>query len=384
MAGTVLISTIAQDYHAMLVDAALRHLGIDTCLVSQSSMPGSGALSVGGDWRDPTIGINGDRVRVSEVGAFWNRRSARSFNYPETAHAADLAHIDDSFRRTLTGLATLLDDRFPVNSIAAAQITASKLNQLGTAAELGLSVPRTLVSNDPKEVRAFTDAGGPVCVKPLSVYTWIGDGKVTQTLTALLNDGAELDPRSVALMPVIYQAFVPKAYEVRLTLFGGVAIGTRIDVAEAGHGAVDWRTDRSYLKRLTPVVAPDHILKTCRVLLKRLGLRFGSFDFIVTSDGDWVFMEVNQAGQFIWQEQFHRETRVIEPFARFLANADEDFEWDPRSADPQLAFAAVAEIVTRDDRYHALRLEPSPQNKDQQIDEADVGNHMTARARENA
>jgi glutathione synthase/RimK-type ligase-like ATP-grasp enzyme len=45
-----------------------------------------------------------------------------------------------------------------------------------------------------------------------------------------------------------------------------------------------------------------------------LGLNYGAFDFVVTPDGDWVMLECNPAGQWLWLE---RETGI--PIAAALA-----------------------------------------------------------------
>ncbi|MGH3803517.1 MAG: ATP-grasp ribosomal peptide maturase, partial [Pseudonocardiaceae bacterium] len=34
--------------------------------------------------------------------------------------------------------------------------------------------------------------------------------------------------------------------------------------------------------------------------LQRLGLTFGAFDFVVTPDDQWVMLECNPAGQWLW------------------------------------------------------------------------------------
>ena len=37
--------------------------------------------------------------------------------------------------------------------------------------------------------------------------------------------------------------------------------------------------------------------------LKRMHLNFGCFDFIVTPDGEYVFLECNPNGQWLWIEE---------------------------------------------------------------------------------
>ena len=38
-------------------------------------------------------------------------------------------------------------------------------------------------------------------------------------------------------------------------------------------------------------------------MLKDFGLMFGAFDFIVDQNGDWIFLEINPNGQWLWLEK---------------------------------------------------------------------------------
>jgi len=42
----------------------------------------------------------------------------------------------------------------------------------------------------------------------------------------------------------------------------------------------------------------------CAQMLARLDLVSGAFDFIVSRDGDWFFLEVNPTGEWAWLEEF--------------------------------------------------------------------------------
>jgi hypothetical protein len=37
--------------------------------------------------------------------------------------------------------------------------------------------------------------------------------------------------------------------------------------------------------------------------LQCLGLNFGAFDFVVTPDNQWVMLECNPAGQWLWLQE---------------------------------------------------------------------------------
>jgi glutathione synthase/RimK-type ligase-like ATP-grasp enzyme len=38
-------------------------------------------------------------------------------------------------------------------------------------------------------------------------------------------------------------------------------------------------------------------------LVRRLGLEFGAIDLLLTPQGDYVFLEINPNGQWLWLEQ---------------------------------------------------------------------------------
>ena len=84
---------------------------------------------------------------------------------------------------------------------------------------------------------------------------------------------------------------------------------------------------------------------------------FGCIDFIVTPEGEYVFLEVNQMGQFLWVELANPEFPLLQAFAEFLVSQDPEFRF--RSApDPRLAFAkvnpAAQDILREDKTKHVL------------------------------
>ena len=68
-----------------------------------------------------------------------------------------------------------------------------------------------------------------------------------------------------------------------------------------------------------------------------LGLKFGCFDFIVTPDGEYVFLEVNEAGQFLWIEGHCPELKMLSEFCHFILREG----GQPQSLAPDLALAEV-------------------------------------------
>jgi glutathione synthase/RimK-type ligase-like ATP-grasp enzyme len=54
----------------------------------------------------------------------------------------------------------------------------------------------------------------------------------------------------------------------------------------------------------------------CLSFMQRMGLNFGCFDFIVTPDNRYVFLECNPNGQWLWIEQ-ETGMKISEAIARW-------------------------------------------------------------------
>ena len=65
---------------------------------------------------------------------------------------------------------------------------------------------------------------------------------------------------------------------------------------------MDWRADYDTLTYTSLPDVPDPVRAGITTLMRRLGLRFGTFDFIVTPDDRWIFLEINPNGQWAWIE----------------------------------------------------------------------------------
>jgi ATP-grasp ribosomal peptide maturase len=173
--------------------------------------------------------------------------------------------------------------------------------QLRVAAESGLSVPRTLITNDPDAARNFAGViGGPVVYKPFFHVRGTVNGQAVAVYANVISPD-DLPHPDIATTAHLFQEWVPKAYEVRLT-----SVGRRIFAAEIHAGSdagyVDWRSD--YDSHTYRICDPPHdVAAGVLRMLDRLGLPYGAFDFVVTPEGEWRFLEVNPSGQYGFIEQ---------------------------------------------------------------------------------
>ncbi|MBD0842245.1 ATP-grasp ribosomal peptide maturase [Streptomyces sp. TRM68416] len=167
--------------------------------------------------------------------------------------------------------------------------------QLDAATRVGLTVPPTLITNHPVEAKAFC-AAQPTIYKPLHAAAYEVEGEPAGIWAAPVEAG-EIDG-AVSHSAHLFQAQVPKVADVRAVVVGDQVFSARIT---APPGVVDWRAEYQSLT-YEPVVCPEEIRGALLRFLAAFGLNFGAFDFAVTADGGWWFLECNPNGQWAWLE----------------------------------------------------------------------------------
>ena len=68
-------------------------------------------------------------------------------------------------------------------------------------------------------------------------------------------------------IPTIYQARIPKAFEVRSTFFGRVGLHLRIDAEKNGSPVQDWRYGYYGAIKISPHVLPNEVEEKCLKLM---------------------------------------------------------------------------------------------------------------------
>lgn len=298
--GTVLVLTNQLDSTADLVVSQLNDRGVPVFRCDTSEFPQELTLSATLD--DGWAGVldNGiRRLNLSNVRAVYYRRP-EEFRLPDGMSEAGRRFAAAQSRAGFLGIVASLPCLW-INHPARDQQANHKPWQLRIAQKLGLNPPRTIVTNDPAAGRKFAeDVGAPIITKSL--------GAPVDTVVV---DPAEFDD-SVRLCAHLFQEWIEKAHEVRLTVVGSRSFAVEIH-AGSDAARVDWRTDYRSLT-YKPTAVPSGVREPVSAFMRHFGLIFGAFDFIVTPEGDWRFLEVNPNGQWHWIEQ---ETGV--PIARSIA-----------------------------------------------------------------
>jgi glutathione synthase/RimK-type ligase-like ATP-grasp enzyme len=89
---------------------------------------------------------------------------------------------------------------------------------------------------------------------------------------------------------------------LRINVIGKYVWATAIYSQEQEHTKLDFRHNTADCPH-EPFLLPPKIEQMCLEIVRRLGLRMGNIDMIVTPDEKFIFLEINPNGQWVWIER---------------------------------------------------------------------------------
>lgn len=308
---TVLILASEFDVSADQMVLALRDREVPVCRIDTMWFPSQLRIDAylrEGRWLG-RLRTPGRDIELEGLRSVWYRSPA-TFQFPPELSPAERHHAFLEAKYGLGGVLSSLPVLW-VNHPARAA-AASKPVQLATAARCGLPVPETLITNEPAAVRRFATCGATV-TKMLGANHIAEQGARKITFTRLLSGDALDDLRGINVTTHQFQRWAPKQYDARV-----IAIGDRLFAfaIHAGSAAsyVDFRADYNALS-YEPIELPADVSVGITRFLAMLGLAYGAFDFVVSPEGSYSFLECNAAGQFGWLE-----ARTGSPLTEALAD----------------------------------------------------------------
>lgn len=307
MKKIVLVLTNSKDgEHSDIVITKLRARD-ENVVRFDSDLLASGALRV-------RIGAGNDTFKVNlhssefildpgDIKSVWYRRPL--FFNSSIKDRVQREYAESELANLLLGLMLIFPkNAFWMNHPANLDRARLKIPQLRLAQELGFTIPRTLVTNDPDEARAFFDAcDGKMVFKAINRETMDYGSWHLNVPTTLVTE-QHLDKIGlVRRLPSLFQETIEKQAEIRVTIVGNQLFPVRVEPKQGSPDGVDWRHPET-LARLTheSTTLPADIEVRCFALAKTLGLEFGAIDLVVTRNGQLIFLEINPNGQWYWIE----------------------------------------------------------------------------------
>lgn len=303
----ILIISSKQDIHLDAVIPHLNVLQVPFIRLNTEDFPQKADIvwKLDGEKSDGILQLYGlHEVWLSEITGCWYRKPfpPKANAKLKTKQAKDFAEKESN--AFLAGLYTYLADRFWINYPPDTVKAAHKQSNLVLASTLGLTVPRTLITTNPEAAKEFfQQCGGNVITKTLSNYAYkdrqkqyhsIFTHKVTPQDMKCIDD--------VVFAPTQFQEYVEKKVELRITVVGEKIFACEIHSQESEKSKIDWRNYDFENVEHQPHQLPRPIEDKLLQMLRRLNLNYGAFDFIVTPDNRYVFLELNPNGQYLWIE----------------------------------------------------------------------------------
>lgn len=250
---------------------------------------------------------NGLEVYGHEITAIWDRRPQIPQELPIVHHERSINKYNrEEAHAFLSFIRYYLRDVFSIGSIVEDRPGSSKMLQLSVAQQMGMSIPDTCFGNNKEAFKALSERHSALSLKP------IGDANVYNAEEEYVFFSQKASAEAVIQQPndafrqtvCFLQNYVEKKYELRVTVCCDDVVACKIDSqAQTDEtGKIDWRQGYEHDLKHEIVVLPEHINTFCKEFLKRMHLNFGCFDFIVTPEDKYVFLECNPNGQWLWIE----------------------------------------------------------------------------------
>jgi MvdD family ATP-grasp ribosomal peptide maturase len=258
-----------------------------------------------GDWEHLVLTCDHYELDLGTVSAVWYRRVAIGQRIPETMDPQLRRAAIDESRAAVQGMIASLD-AFHLDPVYRLRRAENKQLQLKIAREVGLEIPRTVITNEPEAVRLLArECSQGIVMKTLSSFAIYerGEQKVVFTNAVQTKDLEHLT--DLRYCPAIFQEHVPKTLELRVTIVADRVFTASIDSQRSEKSSIDWRRDGiGLMDEWEPYELPAEVEERLLQLMRFLGLHYGAADFIVTPDGHHVFLEVNPVGEFFWLEKY--------------------------------------------------------------------------------
>lgn len=251
---------------------------------------------------------NNLEVYGHEITAVWERRAMLPKHLPITHRERSINKYNrEEAHGFLSFLRYYMRDIYSIGSIVEDRPAESKMLQLAVAKSIGARVPDTCYANYKSAFDDLCSRHEELSLKSINNDSIFVDGEkeyVFYSQKCKSTDLMKQAPEAFSQTACYLQNYIDKKYELRITVCCNDIVACKIDSQIQGEttGKIDWRQGYDYNLRQEIVEIPDSVKELCLSYLKKMKLNFGCFDFIVTPDDEYIFLECNPNGQWLWIE----------------------------------------------------------------------------------
>lgn len=302
MRRTALLCGNMADPHVELIAAEITDLGGAFELIEESTIP----YAVRASYSERTSGrastsiLNrGRKLRPGAyTGAYLRHIDARAWRLPKLR-----AYERELFVFTWTNFLRMAlqesIDRL-INPLEAGLSNFYKPLQLATLQETGFLIPRTLVTNDPDQVRQF--------------IATVPDGVVVKSASGVRSVARLFGPEDEKRLPLLPESPAMFQERIRGHNVRVHCVGDRALAVAIRSESLDYRYGGD--ARMREVILPAAIQSKCLEVTRTLGLHMSGIDLIINKEGYYA-LEVNPDPAFIWFQKLSGQ-RISRAVAAYL------------------------------------------------------------------
>jgi glutathione synthase/RimK-type ligase-like ATP-grasp enzyme len=245
----------------------------------------------------------GDKIikNYEVTSVWWRQKPFRLFHPDKPERNAAEEFIGREWKHLLYSLSTFLPSAFWINKIENQNKANYKPNQLLWATKAGFNIPKTFFSNDIYSIEKLFELSPKVIYKTYSGYVF---PEAKAIFTSEINQSfLKENSNSLGIAPGIYQTYIDKEFELRVTFVGSDLFAAKINSQSRNDTLIDWRENQE-VNIYSVFDLPLTIKEKLRNFICYSDLTFGTIDLIVDKKGNYIFLECNPAGQWLWIEDF--------------------------------------------------------------------------------
>jgi glutathione synthase/RimK-type ligase-like ATP-grasp enzyme len=326
----ILIITNRQDQTADYLILELKRRKVDYFRFNTEDYPQNAQIS----WLLDDSGVDGQfifprrHIRFEEIKSIWYRRPVPPQANPIITDQENRSFIVDESQVALDGVWKTIEC-FWVSHPDNIRIAENKLYQLKIAQQVGFNIYPTIVTNYPDDALSFYQSQSvDIVYKPIRHGRLDRGEQIGLVFTSRVETEHAAAFQKIELAPVLFQKYVHKSVELRVTVIGDQVFAVKIFSQKHQDAMDDWRKANPDDLPHESCDLPETIKSQCVRLLRALGLQFGAIDLILTPKGEFIFLEINPNGQWAWLQQLCPEIPLRESLADLLINTnapDKDF-----------------------------------------------------------
>ncbi|PCI92537.1 MAG: hypothetical protein COB15_17485 [Flavobacteriales bacterium] len=248
--------------------------------------------------KEVSIRTREEHILISKVHKIWYRRGF--LNYLKNKDTSPYRnYISDEYSKLHDGLWALWEEK-SISSFLNNRV--NKLEMLFKAEKFGIKIPNTIYTDSKKELECFFEDNKKGIITKAIENAGFYNEKEKQTF----GEGTKIVEKSdIENSPEYFciskfQEKVEKLFEIRTMYYKQHFFSMAIISQQNSKTQVDFRNyDEENPNRNIPYQLPENIELKIIKLMKSLDLVTGSIDLILTTDNEYVFLEVNPFGQYL-------------------------------------------------------------------------------------